>query len=255
MLNLFSQFGARDCGHTTRRDFLRIGALGLGGLALPSLLAQRAAGSAVNAIKDKSVVLLFLCGGASQIETFDPKMSAPSECRSSTGEVRTSLPGVTFGGTFPKMARLADKLAVVRSYSPHAEADHAKAIQTVFTVGSAAGGSIGAVTARLRGSSYLPSGMPAYASLIGEEVDSQYREDQERMIRSDSAGQLGPACAPFRPGAGGQIERDMKLDVPLERLNDRVGLLESLDRMSRRVDGAGVMDSLDEFNGRAVDML
>src|SRR5947209_7964252 len=102
-----------------RRAFLRIGSLALGGLSLPHLLAAKAsAAESRQLLKDKSVIFLFLHGGPAQTETFDPKMSAPSEFHSTTGEVATCLPGVTFGGTFPRLAALADKLAVVRSYMP-----------------------------------------------------------------------------------------------------------------------------------------
>jgi len=111
----------RTCQGYSRRDFLRVG--GLGALTLPSLLASRAA-AAGGPVTGKSVVLLFLQGGPSQFETFDPKMNSPAEFRSITGEVETSLPGVTFGGTFPQMAKLADKLAVVRSYASKKRRPH-----------------------------------------------------------------------------------------------------------------------------------
>src|SRR5262245_30326201 len=103
----------------TRREFLRVGGLALGGLTLPSLLQTRAlAAQSGIRIKDCSVVFLFLHGGPPQTESFDPKMDAPSEIRSVSGEVRTPLPGITFGSTFPALARLADKIAVVRSFQP-----------------------------------------------------------------------------------------------------------------------------------------
>src|SRR5262245_976049 len=108
----------------SRRGFLQVGTLGLGGLSLSGLLRARAesAGAASNA-RHTSVVLLFLTGGASHLETFDPKMTAPAEYRSITGETATRLPGITFGGTFPQMARLAHRMAVVRSFS-HQTSDH-----------------------------------------------------------------------------------------------------------------------------------
>src|SRR4051794_5951225 len=99
-----------------RREFLRIGSLALGGLSLPGLLATQAQAAPRRIATDKSVILLFMRGGPSQIETFDPKMTAPVEVRSVTGEVATSLPGVTFGGTYLKLAALAQKLSIVRSY-------------------------------------------------------------------------------------------------------------------------------------------
>ena len=78
-----------------RRSFLRVGSLALGGLSLTDLFAAKALAQSRPLLKDKSVIFLFLHGGPSQIETFDPKMTAPSEFRSTTGEVRTCLPGVT----------------------------------------------------------------------------------------------------------------------------------------------------------------
>src|SRR6478752_4101300 len=91
-----------------RRDFLRIGSLGLGGVSLANLLQIQAASAKPPSrpTTGKSVVFLFLHGGPSQTETFDPKMNAPAGVRSVTGEVETKLPGITFGGTFPRLASL-----------------------------------------------------------------------------------------------------------------------------------------------------
>src|SRR5262245_56630945 len=95
------------CAGLGRREFLRIGALGLGGLTLPGLLAARAASAkAARPVKDKSVVLLFLQVGPPHIEFFDPKMTAPDNVRSITGEIKTALPGITFGATFTKLAKM-----------------------------------------------------------------------------------------------------------------------------------------------------
>ena len=87
----------------------------MAGLGLPGMMATKAA-AAPNVLRGKSVVLLFLHGGPPHIEFFDPKMTAPREVRSITGEIKTKLPGITFGSTFPKLAAMADKFAVVRSY-------------------------------------------------------------------------------------------------------------------------------------------
>jgi hypothetical protein len=111
MLSLYTGTGRRDCSGQTRRDFLRVGALGFGGLTLPWVLrtqAQAAAAGAANFLKDKAIVLLFPTGGPPQQETFNPNMDAPAPYRSITGEVQTTLPGVTIGGTFPLLARHAE---------------------------------------------------------------------------------------------------------------------------------------------------
>src|SRR5262245_56929504 len=109
-------FDAR--GRLGRRDFLRVGSLGLGGLSLANLLAAQAIGASAGKrpVTGKSVIFLFMHGGPSQIETFDPKMDAPAGNRSVTGEIPTALSGITFGSTFTRLASLADKLAIVRSF-------------------------------------------------------------------------------------------------------------------------------------------
>src|SRR4026209_2102643 len=115
MLTMFaSRTGAR-CDGTSRRDFLRVGTLGA--LSLPSLLrARESAPRGIPTARKTSVVWLWLAGGPSRIETFDPKPNAPSEIRSVTGAIRTKLPGVEIGGTFERIAAKADKFAFVRSF-------------------------------------------------------------------------------------------------------------------------------------------
>src|SRR4051794_2283213 len=88
----------------SRRELLRVGSLALGGLTLSRLFGLRAQAAEAPLTTDKAVVLLFLQGGPSQLETFDPKMTAPAEIRAIFGEVQTALPGITFGATFPKLA-------------------------------------------------------------------------------------------------------------------------------------------------------
>src|SRR3954447_26929374 len=126
MITLDSGRRGRDCSGLSRRDFLRAGTLGLGGLSLPWWLRTRAeaavAGGATH-VHDRAVVLIFLAGGASQIETFNPNMDAPDPYRSLTGEVTTTLPGVTFGGTFPLLAQHAHRMAIVRSFA-HTVGNH-----------------------------------------------------------------------------------------------------------------------------------
>ena len=120
MLSLFD----RRPGYS-RREFLRIGTLGLGGLALPHLLGARTVAAGNKSITtDKSVIFLYLFGGPSQFETFDPKMSAPEGIRSVNGEIATALPGVMFGASFPQLAKRANQLAVVRSYHPGGRSNH-----------------------------------------------------------------------------------------------------------------------------------
>src|SRR5580704_3075166 len=112
MFSLLSDRKAGQCDGSTRRDFLKAGVLGMGGLTLSTLLRARAqATEAGRPTRNTSVVWLWLGGGPTHVETFDPKMSAPAEFRSTIGSVQTNLPGVQIGGVFPRMAQVADKLA------------------------------------------------------------------------------------------------------------------------------------------------
>src|SRR5688572_29352423 len=111
MLNLWSNRKVAACDGSSRRDFLKVGALGMGGLVLSDLLRARAAASeAGRPTRNTSVVWLWLGGGPTHVETFDPKMSAPVEFRSTVGAVETALPGVQFGTHLPEMA---DRKSVV----------------------------------------------------------------------------------------------------------------------------------------------
>src|SRR5215510_1557648 len=106
MLNLWGSQFRSDCEGTSRRDFLRIGALGMTGLTLPGLLRLRqAAANQGRTTKDTSVIWVWLGGGPTHVETFDPKMDAPAEFRSMVGAVKTRLPGVQIGGLFPEIAK------------------------------------------------------------------------------------------------------------------------------------------------------
>src|SRR6266542_4256228 len=180
MLNLVSSRSPRrKCDGSSRREFLQAGALTLAGLTLPDLLRARAAAAETGRpAKDTAVVLLFLDGGASHIETFDPKMDAPKEYRSIFGSVPTKIPGVEFGGLLPKMAAAADRLAIVRSFT-HADGDHGGATHWVKTghpwppeaLGKAAlipqqNPSIGSVVARARGPIHPATGVPTYVRVL-----------------------------------------------------------------------------------------
>src|SRR4029077_13361535 len=123
----------RDCEGTSRRDFLKVGTLGLTGLTLPALLRARgAAAAAGKPVKDTSVIWLWLGGGPTHIETFDPKMDAPAEFRSTVGAVKTSLAGIQIGGLFPKIAQMAQRFAFVRSFA-HGNSGHGGGTHFVMT--------------------------------------------------------------------------------------------------------------------------
>ena len=222
-------------GRLGRRDFLRIGGLSLGGLSLTNLLS--AAPSPTRPLTDKAVIFLFLHGGPSQVETFDPKMSAPEGIRSATGEIPTALPGVTFGSSFPKLAKLADRLAVVRSYVP-GDANHD--IKPIVCKDGFSGnlGSAYAGTACRTAGNHPDTGMPTNVLLFPRAVEPASQAGQMGFGNFAAPGIFGNAAAPFVPGGGGSLQKDMKLTLPLDRLDDRRALLRGLDGVQRALDEA-----------------
>ena len=117
----------------SRRDFLRIGALGLGGLSFPGLLRARAdVARKGGETKDTSIIFLWLSGGPSQYETFDPKPENPLPFRSVVGATQTNVPGTLLGGLFKDLSQHADKFSLIRSFT-HTSADHADATHYLMT--------------------------------------------------------------------------------------------------------------------------
>lgn len=248
MLSILGNRRATDCDGSTRRDFLKVGTLGLSSFGLPQLLAARAdAASKGKAVNDTSVVWLWLSGGPSHIETFDPKMTAPLGVRSTTGEVATVLPGVTFGATFPELGREADKLAVVRSFA-HKNSGHGGGTHWVMTGydnrtvdngGMPSRPSLGAIAAKVRGPNHPTSGIPSYVRL--------------GQIPADGPAFLGPAYSPFDPN--GPSRSNMSLTMKLDRVTDRRGLLTGLDRFEREADAKGMMVGLDAYEQQAFNLI
>ena len=120
MLTLQTGFASRNCQRLTRRAALRAGFLGAAGLALPDYLRAKQEQGATN---DKAVILIWLDGGPSQLETYDPKPDAPAEYRGPFGVCKTRTPGVLVSALMPETARRIDKVSLVRSLH-HDNGDH-----------------------------------------------------------------------------------------------------------------------------------
>ncbi len=242
MLTLFTNQTSRDCAGSTRRDFLRVGALGAAGFTLPNLLrAKESARHEGLEVKNKSVIWLWLSGGATHVETFDPKMTAPVEYRSITGEAPTPMPGVTIGGTFPKIASVGDKMAFVRSFA-HGSSSHGTGTQLVMTGHNDRTNmrpATGSIVARVNGSTNNATGMPTYIRM--------------GRIRGDGPGWLGTRYSPFDPN--GQARKNMDITVAADRFTGRRNLLNSLDRINREVDRSGMMKGLDGFEQQAFELV
>lgn len=248
MLNFLSNRKTTDCDGSSRRDFLKVGALGMSGLMLPDLLRARAAQAAQGqAVRNTSVVWLWLSGGPTHVETFDPKMSAPAEFRSVTGAVKTNVQGVSIGATLPKIAKVADKMAFVRSFA-HANSGHGGGTHWVMTgynfppadnAGGQSKPGYGSILARHRGATNVATGLPTYVRM--------------NNILGDGASWLGPTYSPF--DVAGNARANMNLQVPAARLNNRREMLRSFDTINREVDRNGLTQGMDSFEGQAFDLL
>jgi Protein of unknown function (DUF1501) len=242
------QFGRvrKDCEGNSRRDFMRIGALGFGGLTLADTMWANAT-SAGSKSTDKSVIWLWLSGGPTHVETFDPKMSAPAEYRSVTGEVQTVLPGVSLGGNFQRMAQVADKMAFVRSFA-HTNSGHSGGTHYVMTGydnrladngGEPTRPSLGSILAKVRGTNHPETGLPTFVRMSG--------------VYADGPAFLGTAYGPFDPS--GEARQNMALQIDQNRLGSRRELLAGIDNIRRDVDRSGVMEGLDSFEKQAFNLI
>ncbi len=254
MLTIFSDGYTGNWEGLNRRELLQIGTLGLGGLTLSGLMAAKSQAAMGRVVKDKAVVVLNLQGGPTHIETFDPKMTAPREYRAMFGEAKTNLPGLTFGYHFAKLARLADRLAIVRSYR-HGIGSHATAAKHVMAGGNSTGAMMGALFARIAGVTNPRTGIPMNAVLPPGAVGDDYKKLGAQIERVSDTGTLPKSYAPFDPSAGSQIVRNMELSIPQTRLDDRRSLLTRLDRLKRYAEASEGLGGSDAFQQQAFDVI
>ena len=240
---------SRYCDGISRRGFLKIGGLsfGAGGLSLADLM--RAEASSASPKRHKSIINIFLAGGPPHQDMWEIKTQAPSEIRGEFKPIETSVPGIQICEVFPQIARLMDKCAVIRSVvGCHGGHD---AIQCMTGFGpnelQSVGGrpSIGSVAAKMFGP--VDPSVPPFVGLAA-------RTSHVPWSDSGVPGFLGSAYAPFKPDGPGM--KNMTLNgITLERLADRRQLLAQIDSMRREVDITGVMDGMDAFGQRALDVL
>src|ERR1041385_1243694 len=237
---------SRFCDGISRRNFLKIGSLGLGGLTLTQLL--RAEAQSGIGKSHKAVIMIFLPGGPSHQDMFDLKQDAPSEIRGEFKPISTKVPGIQICEHMPRLAGVMDKLAVIRSIV--GAKDNHDAFQCMtghLTSNQPPGGwpSLGSVVSKLQGQ--VDKAVPSFIGLA------------PKMGHMESAdpgkpGFLGIGHAPFKPEGAGKA--DMVLNgVTLDRLADRKTLLTGFDNFRRDVDASGLMEGLDAFNEQAFGVL
>ncbi len=233
----------------TRRDFLRVGALGLGGLALPDVLRLRAeaggrreAGAGTTK-SPRAVIMVCLAGGPSHLEMYDMKPDAPEDYRGAFRPVRTNVPGFDICEHMPLQTKIADKLALVRTVQFVEPMQHE--LEEVYTGFPKAmhRPSFGAVVSKFRGGD--PK-LPGYVSLEYNTGTTSYESPQY----------LGAAHRPLQiSGTEGVRNLSRHWSTPQARLDDRTDLLKSFDTMRRDLDAKRDRADLDEYTARALDII
>jgi hypothetical protein len=252
MLKIQGRSTSQTCDGIKRRDFLRIGGLGMGGLALPQLLqAESQAGIRSS---HKAVIMIYMAGAPGHQDLYDLKPDAPSEFRGDLSPIRTNVPGIHLSELLPRLARITDKIAPIRTIVGAPNGNHdsfmcytGRVGQTQSLDGQPPGGwpSIGAVLSKLKGPAE-PS-VPPFVGLAPKAGHPPYGA-------SGKPGYLGVAHGPFRPTGPGMS--DMILNgVTAHRFDDRHSLLEEFDTLRRDLDSSGLIEGLDGFTQQAFGML
>lgn len=246
MLRIVGQ-GSRLCNGMTRRDMLTIGALGLGGLALPDLL--RAEAQANVRRSHKAIIMVYLCGAPPHQDMYDLKPDAPAEIRGEFKPIDTKVPGIQICEHLPRLAAIMDKLVPLRTVVGSPDGNHDSFIcYTGRPVPNQPPGgwpSVGSVLSKLQGPTQ--PGVPPFIGLSPRAGHPPYGSPGH-------PGFLGSAHSAFRPNGEGQA--DLVLNgIDSSRLQDRRSLLTAMDRLRRDVDASGKMEGLDAFEQQALGIL
>lgn len=245
------------CDRMTRRDFLTIGGLSVGaglgasaGLNLPQLLAAEAAAGIGSS--NKSVIMIFLVGGASHIDMFDRKPDAPAEVRGAYDGISTSVSGVEFVEHLPKLAQVMDRMVLVRSLEGGTEAHAANVCLTGEPPGirdQVARPAFGSIVSHVQGTT--DAGVPPFISLTPKMRHAPW-------CLAGPPATLGPAHAPFQPFRSNDDQLllgNMKLRGDKGRLARRRALLGEFDNLRRELDHGGVIAGMDKFQKQALEVL
>jgi hypothetical protein len=245
---------ARCSGTLSRRAFLRSGLVGLGSLGLADLLRLEAKASpGKTAGSPKSMLVLWLWGGPSHMETFDLKPQAPAEFRGDFRPIRTNVPGIEICEHLPKLARLADKFALIRSLH-HDSPGHVNSTHTLWT------GYPGELVESPPFKPKYPDVWAVANKLLGERVPGIPPFVALPRLRYYGAAYLGSGLDPLLitadPNAAEFQVPNLSLDTDKRpRFRERLSLLQNFDRLRRDLDAFGSMGALDTFQQKAVSLL
>jgi uncharacterized protein (DUF1501 family) len=234
-------FGSRQrfCDGIARRDFLKVGALTVGGLTLADLIRLRAQGAPTGSYS-KAIIMVYLNGGPSHMDMYDLKPDAPAEYRGEFRPIRTNVSGMDLCELMPLQARIADKFAIIRNMRFQQQGHTSPELYTGFLNSNRP--SIGSVVSKLRRDKGIVGSMPSLVSL----------GDANHVPRP---GFLGKAHEPYVPGPQA-ANLGLVSGMTLDRLADRRVLLQSFDMIRRDLDTAqGSVTAMDAFTEQALEMI
>ncbi len=249
-------------GPIPRREFIRVGTLALGGLTLPQLLASRVRGAGAGAgaaagesNRDTCVIMFWMWGGPSQLETFDMKPRAPSDYRGPLSPIRTNVPGIEICEYFPLLAQRAHRFSLIRSLHHEMSAHNDGSIEVLTgktpripdptSQAHSEHPDFGMVAARVRGP--RADGLPQYVGV-------------QRSPFMTNPAYLGVAHRSFDtgdPSRPGFAPPNLTLVTGVNnvRLDDRQSLIRQFDRFRRTADTTGSMEGIDHFRADAFQLL
>lgn len=243
MLDFFGPM--RRCRtNVSRRDVLRVGGLAFAGLTLADVFRLQAQAAPQEAAgRNKSVILIWMRGGPSHIDSFDMKPAAPAEVRGEFSPISTNVPGIQICEYMPLLAGAMDKLAIIRGIKSNDLGDHTPHYIVTGSPDRGKRPAFGGIVSHLRPRS---DGLPPYVSLM-------YKPPG--LYDNEGPVYLGPSHRPFVPKAEGLENLSLAKGVSLERLSDRRSLLREFDELNRVVDHTGAIASIDSFTNQALQMV
>jgi hypothetical protein len=240
-------------GTLPRRAFLRTGLTGLSTLGLADLLRLDARAGDGQPAGGPSLIVIWLWGGPSHLETFDPKPEAPAEYRGAQAAIATNVPGIWITDRLPLLARIADKFCLIRSVA-HDSPGHVNATHTALT---------GYPGELIEAPPYTPK-YPDFFTVAHKVLPTRRPGLPQYVglpqLRYTGGAHLGRSYGPFSVAGDPNAARFAVPNINLEgaarrRLAGRVGLLAAFDRMRADVDRSGLREALQDFQGQALDLL
>ncbi|WLD10069.1 DUF1501 domain-containing protein [Planctellipticum variicoloris] len=247
MLSILGPRSSAFCDRQSRRQFLKLGGLALGGLSLPQLLRAEAATG--RSLPHKAVIMIYLSGGPSHQDMYDLKMEAPAEIRGSFRPIDTNVPGIQICEHLPRLARIMDKVAIIRSLYGSPDQHASDMCLSGYPIGPQGQQdnhpSLGSAVSRLLGP--VDKAVPPFVGLTIKTKHAPYSNP-------GVPGFLGTAHAPVQPDGEGMA--NMRLNgVTLDQLQHRQSLLSSFDRFRKHAEISPAMLGADVFTQKAFDVL